>query len=132
MSDGSGELEPVDLDAAFETFHEVYAPRIAGRVNDYDVKIAKVEGEYVWHSHPETDEYFLVLDGRLRIELEGRDAVELGRHCSFTVPRGLRHRPVAEAGTRILMFEPRGTVNTGDADPLLSGDRISTAGQALD
>ena len=65
MSDGSGELGPVDLDAAFETFHEIYAPRIAGRVNDYDVKIAKVEGEYVWHSHPETDEYFLVLDGRL-------------------------------------------------------------------
>jgi mannose-6-phosphate isomerase-like protein (cupin superfamily) len=107
--------QPVDLDAAFTDISDSFDPRIAGAVNDYDVKIAKVEREYVWHAHPETDEFFLVLSGRLTIELEGRPAVVLGPHHVFTVPRGQRHRPVGEPGTRILMFEPRGTLNSGDS-----------------
>ena len=106
---------PIDLDAAYDAFDDVWSPRIAATINDYDVKIAKGAGGYVWHAHADTDEFFLVLAGRLTIELDGREPVELGPRQLFTVPRGLRHRPVAAPGTRFLMFEPRGTVNSGDS-----------------
>lgn len=122
----------VDLRSAYASFaNEIWAPRIAARVNDYDVKIANGDGGYVWHAHPETDEFFLVLEGELTIELDGREPVVLGPQQLFTVPRGLRHRPSAAPGTRVLFFEPRGTVNSGDAD--LSGDPwvISTTGLDL-
>lgn len=124
---------PVDLPSAYASFvSEIWAPRIAATVNDYDVKIANGGGEYVWHAHAETDEFFLVLEGRLTIELEGREPVVLGPLQLFTVPRGLRHKPSAEPGTRLLFFEPRGTVNSGDAD--LSADPWvpSTTGLSLD
>ncbi|MFG2224046.1 cupin domain-containing protein [Streptomyces sp. NPDC048644] len=104
-----------DLGRAYDSFTDTWAPRIAAVVNDYDVKIAKVEGAYVWHAHADTDEFFLVLAGRLTLELADRDPVVLGPQQVFTVPRGLSHRPVAEPGTRILLFEPQGTVNSGDA-----------------
>ncbi|MFF9480681.1 cupin domain-containing protein [Streptomyces sp. NPDC014733] len=121
---GGGGAAPVagatDLAAAFASFEETWSPRIAGGVNDYDVKIAKVEGAYVWHAHPDTDEFFLVLAGELTLELADRAPVVLGPQQMFTVERGLRHRPVAAPGTRILMFERRGTVNSGDAE--LTGD----------
>jgi mannose-6-phosphate isomerase-like protein (cupin superfamily) len=122
----------VDLGHAYATFDEVWAPRIAARVNDYDVKIAKGEGEYVWHAHDDTDEMFLVLAGRLRIELEGRDAVDLGPLHVFTVPKGVRHKPVAEPGTRVLFIEPRGTLNSGDADVSEDPSVTSTTGLPLD
>jgi len=105
----------IDLDAALDAIPDLWSPHIAATVNDYDVKITKLEGAFVWHAHPETDEFFLVLAGKLTIELEGRDPVVLGPHQVFTVPRGLRHRPVADPGTRILLLEPQGTSNTGDA-----------------
>jgi mannose-6-phosphate isomerase-like protein (cupin superfamily) len=108
--------EAVDLNRAFDTFTESYAPRIAATVNDYDVKIARIDGEYVWHAHPDTDEFFLVLEGELTIELDGRDPVRLLPMQVFSVPRGVRHRPYGTAGTKVLFFEPRGTVNSGDAD----------------
>jgi len=122
---------PVDLPSAFASFTETWSPRIAATVNDYDVKIAHGGAAYVWHAHPETDEFFLVLAGELTIELEGRDPVVLGPQQLFTVPRGVRHRPAAVPGTRVLFFEPRGTVNSGDAD--LAGDPwvFSTTGLAL-
>ncbi|TSB05743.1 cupin domain-containing protein [Streptomyces benahoarensis] len=109
-----------DLAAAFASFEETWSPRIGAVVNDYDVKIAKVEGAYVWHAHPDTDEFFLVLAGELTLELADRNSVVLGPQQMFTVERGLRHRPVAAPGTRILMFERQGTVNSGDAE--LTGD----------
>lgn len=108
--------QPVDLDEAFGRFTEVWSPRIIGRVNDYDVKIAAADGEFPAHAHAETDEFFLVLAGRLTLDLpeRGREVV-LAAGSVWTVPRGVRHRPVAAPGTRLLLFEPRGTVNTGDA-----------------
>ncbi len=123
---------PVDLPSAYASFaDEIWAPRIAATVNDYDVKIANGDGGYVWHAHPDTDEFFLVLEGELTLELDGRDPVVLGPQQLFTVPRGLRHRPSAVPGTRVLFFEPRGTVNSGDAD--VSGDPwvVSTTGLTL-
>ena len=113
MTDEAGGL---DLERAFATFDEAFAPRSAAVVNDYDVKIARLDGEYVWHTHAGTDEFFLVLAGRLTIELEGREPVVLGPHQLFTVPKGLGHRPIGVPGTRVLFFEPRGTVNSGDVD----------------
>jgi mannose-6-phosphate isomerase-like protein (cupin superfamily) len=116
MNDHRRSADPVDLDRAYDTFSETWAPRIAATVNDHDVKIAKAEGQYVWHAHADTDEFFLVLAGELTLELEGRDPVRLGPMQVFTVPRGQRHRPSGTPGTRILFLEPRGTLNSGDAD----------------
>ncbi|WP_326598642.1 cupin domain-containing protein [Streptomyces sp. NBC_01803] len=112
-----GPARPVDLYAALDTFDEIFDPRVATRVNDYDVRIGKVRGDYVWHTHQHTDEFFLVLDGELTIGLRENGAertVTLSRGAVFTVPRGTEHRPSSADGAAILMFEPTGTVTTGD------------------
>ncbi len=107
--------EVVNLDAKFATFTEHWAPRIVACYNDNDIRIVKVAGEFVWHSHPETDDFFLVLDGVLDIELRDR-TVTLGPGEIFVVPRGVEHRPVARHGeVRMIVIEPSGTPNTGDA-----------------
>ncbi len=105
---------PVNLEEKFATFSEHWAPRIVARYNDNDVRIVKVAGEFVWHSHPETDDFFLVLDGVLDIELRDR-IVTLGPGELFVVPRGVEHRPVARHGeVKLIVIEPVGTLNTGD------------------
>jgi mannose-6-phosphate isomerase-like protein (cupin superfamily) len=106
--------EPLHLDDVFTSFDETWSPRVVGSVNDYDVKVARAGGAFPEHAHDETDEFFLVLEGVLHLDLPDR-TVTLRQGGTFTVPRGVRHRPRAEEGTRILMLEPRGTVNTGDA-----------------
>jgi mannose-6-phosphate isomerase-like protein (cupin superfamily) len=124
--------EPIDLTTALASFEALWSPRIVTRVNDYDVRIAKVAGEHVWHSHAHTDEFFLVLDGELRISLRdttvdnaevgagrGERVVVLPRGAVFVVPRGVEHRPFSAAGASILMFEPSGTSTVGDRhDPI--------------
>jgi len=115
--------EVVSLKAAFESFTEIWSPRIVGAVNDYDVKIAKGAGGFPEHAHPETDEFFLVLDGTLHLDLPDR-TVTLRSGEMFTVPRGVPHRPRAAEGTRLLMFEPRGTVNTGDPATGTTGTQL--------
>ena len=104
----------VQLNELLAGMAELWAPHRVAAVNDYDVKVAKIQGDFVEHAHDETDEFFLVLDGDLVIELPDRE-VRLGPHDVFVVPKGVRHRPRAAAETTILLFEPRGTVNTGDA-----------------
>lgn len=109
--------DPVNLDRALASFDDVYSPRIVTRVNDYDVRIAHVAGEHVWHVHDETDEFFLVLDGRLDVALRDTEGAErtvvLERGDTFVVPRGSEHKPSSPGGS-ILMFEPTGTSTTGD------------------
>ena len=106
---------PVDLLAKIATFSDHWAPRIVARYNDNDVRVVRVEGEFVWHSHPDTDDLFLVLDGVLDIELRDR-TVTLAPGELFVVPRGVEHRPVARRGeVKLLLIEPTGTPNTGDA-----------------
>jgi mannose-6-phosphate isomerase-like protein (cupin superfamily) len=108
--------EPVNLVEALASFSDIYSPRIAGRVNDYDIRIAHVRGEHVWHVHEHTDEVFLVLDGRFDVTLRedgGERTVSLRQGDLFVVPRGTEHRPSSPGGS-ILMFEPSGTVTTGD------------------
>jgi mannose-6-phosphate isomerase-like protein (cupin superfamily) len=107
--------EPVDLAAALATIDEAFQPRIVGYYNDSKIMVAKVRGEFVWHAHPDTDDLFLVLVGRLTIQLRDRE-VELGPGELFVVPRGVEHRPVAHGEAQILLIEPRGTPNTGDSE----------------
>ena len=105
---------PVDLAAALATFDERWAPRPVGVFNGHDLMVVKVEGAFVWHAHPDTDDLFLVLSGELDIELRDR-TVTLGPGQLFVVPRGVEHRPVARRGeVRLLLLEPTGTPNTGD------------------
>ena len=102
-----------NLNAALAAFSAPWQPHRLTSINDYDVKVAKFEGEFVWHGHPDTDELFLVLDGTITIELRDR-SVRLGPRDVFVVPRGVEHRPMADHEANVLLVEPKGTVNTGD------------------
>jgi mannose-6-phosphate isomerase-like protein (cupin superfamily) len=111
------DAKPVNLAGALASFDDVYSPRIAGRMNDYDIKIAHAKGDHVWHVHEDTDEFFLVLDGQFDIALRDADGrqttVVLHSGDIFVVPRGVEHKPSSPGGA-ILMFEPSGTATTGD------------------
>jgi mannose-6-phosphate isomerase-like protein (cupin superfamily) len=106
--------DTVNLREKLATFDEPFQPRIVGRYNDSKLMVAKIRGEFVWHAHPDTDDFFLVLDGRLTIQLRDRE-VELGPGELFVVPRGVEHCPKSEEGAEILLIEPQGTPNTGDS-----------------
>jgi mannose-6-phosphate isomerase-like protein (cupin superfamily) len=105
--------EPFNINSVMDQVSELWAPRVLATVNDYDVKVANVGGDFTRHVHDDTDEFFLVLAGRFRIELP-TETVELGVGDAYTVPRGVTHRPSADEGTRVLFFELRDTPNTGD------------------
>jgi mannose-6-phosphate isomerase-like protein (cupin superfamily) len=105
----------INLDDKFGRFHDHWHPRIAAELNGQHVKLAKLEGDFIWHQHEDEDELFLVVRGRLRLEF--RDgAVELEPGEMLVVPRGVEHRPVAEEEVHVVVFEPVGTVNTGNTD----------------
>lgn len=106
-------LDKVNLAEKFAHFTDHWAPRTVARLNDYDVMVVKVLGEFVWHRHDATDDFFLVLSGRLVVRLRDREvALEPGE--LFIVPRGMEHQPYAAVETRLLLIEPTGTPNTGD------------------
>ena len=106
-------LEKIDLAAKLALFDDRWSPRLVAELNGQHVKLVKLEGAFVWHSHAEEDELFLVLEGMLRMEL--RDAtLELGPGQMLVVPRGVEHRPVADGEVHVLLFEPAGTLNTGN------------------
>jgi mannose-6-phosphate isomerase-like protein (cupin superfamily) len=119
-------VQKVNLDEKLAQFTERWAPKVIGRMNDYELKVVKVEGEFVWHQHDDTDEVFLVLDGQLTIDLPGGEVV-LGPRETATVPRGVQHRPRAQAGTSLLLIEPAGVVNTGEA----GGDLTAEPGSLI-
>ncbi|MFC8278117.1 cupin domain-containing protein [Streptomyces sp. NPDC057271] len=126
---------PIALATAFASFEELWSPRIVTRVNDYDVRVAKVAGEHVWHAHDDTDEFFLVVEGELHISLREHGAertVSLPQGSLFTVPRGMEHRPHAPSGASILMFEPTGTLSVGDRHEEIPDHVDATTGHALD
>jgi mannose-6-phosphate isomerase-like protein (cupin superfamily) len=102
-------------------FSERWSPRVIAQMNDYQFKLVRIQGEFVWHSHAETDEVFIVLEGAMSIDLpDGR--VELKSGEMFVVPRGVEHKPVAETECKMLLVEPVGTVNTGDAGGPLTAE----------
>ena len=106
--------DKINLAAKLALLHQPYQPGIVGHLNDYKLQVVKVKGPFVWHKHDETDDFFLVISGRLTIHLRDRDVVlEPGE--IFVVPRGVEHCPDATEETEVLLIEPDGTVNTGDA-----------------
>ena len=107
-------MQTVTFDEKFAKFSDQWSPRVIGQLNDMHVKIAKIEGEFVWHSHADTDELFIINKGSMVMHLRDRQ-VPLKAGDMFIVPKGVEHKPVAEAECEIVMIEPAGTVNTCDA-----------------
>lgn len=112
----------INFEDKLEKFTDHWSPRIIAEMNDYQFKLAKVEGEFVWHDHPDTDEVFIVVEGNLTIEF--RDGkVEIASGEMYVVPKGVEHKPRAGSECKILLIEPKGVVNTGDA-----GGNLTAAG----
>jgi len=107
-------MNKVNLEEKLALFDDHWSPKIVAKLNDYDIQVAKAQGEFVWHEHADTDEFFLVLKGRLVIQMRDGD-VELGPGELFVVPKGVEHCPRADDGVEFLMIEPAGVVNTGNA-----------------
>jgi len=117
-------VHTVSISSALESFSAEWQPRRLATVNDHDVKIVRIAGEFVWHRHPDSDELFLVVDGQLTIDLRldgTQTSVDLGPDEIVVIPAGVEHRPCADPGTVVILIEKVGTVNTGDA----GGDRTS-------
>jgi mannose-6-phosphate isomerase-like protein (cupin superfamily) len=113
--------DKVNLDQALASFDGLWEPRIVAMLNDYKVLVVKIRDEFVWHKHDDTDDFFLVVQGRMTIQLRDRD-VELERGELFVVPRGVEHCPRADEEAWVLLIEPEQTVNTGDAGGPLTTD----------
>jgi mannose-6-phosphate isomerase-like protein (cupin superfamily) len=116
------EHEAISLSRKFNLFSDQWQPRVIAEMNDYQFKIARVQGDFIWHDHPDTDETFFVLEGTLRIDLpDGFVSVSAGE--LYVVPKGVQHKPYAEQEVKIMLIEPRGVVNTGEE----GGDRTATS-----
>ena len=107
-------LNKINLKEKLSKFSEVWSPRIIAEMNDYQFKIAKIKGEFIWHNHKDTDETFIVIEGTMSIKFRDRK-VELFEGEMFVVPKGVEHKPCSENECKILVVEPRGTMNTGDS-----------------
>ncbi|MFN3236991.1 MAG: cupin domain-containing protein [Pseudomonadales bacterium] len=114
-------FDAINFQNKFTKFSDHWSPRVIAEMNDYQFKLVKVAGEFVWHNHPDTDEVFIVMEGALDIEF--RDGVvHLNQGEMFVVPKGVEHKPVAEHECRIMIIEPKGVVNTGDSESDLTAD----------
>lgn len=113
--------DKVNLNEKLALLGDPYTPGIVGYLNDYKLALVKVRGEFVWHKHDDTDDFFLVLSGRLTIQLRDGD-VELNEGEMFVVPRGVEHCPKADMEAQVLLIEPKGTANTGDAGGELTAE----------
>ncbi len=119
-------LQRVNLAEKFAQFEDTWQPKIVGELNDFHVKLVKIDGEFVWHHHETEDELFLVIEGRISMEYRDGDTVRaetFGPNEFLVVPHGVEHRPIAEPGTKMLLLEPKTTVNTGTA----GGERTAEA-----
>jgi mannose-6-phosphate isomerase-like protein (cupin superfamily) len=117
-------FQPINFEEKLLKFSEHWSPKIIAQLNDYHLKLAKVQGEFVWHDHPETDEVFIVVKGQLKILFRDGNVL-LNEGEMFVVPKGVEHKPVAENECHILLIEPAGTVNTGDVkDDLTAPNNI--------
>ncbi|MDN3203104.1 cupin domain-containing protein [Algoriphagus sediminis] len=110
------EIQAVNLKKKFNLFSDHWNPRIAGELNGQQVKLAKFQGEFVWHSHANEDELFMVIDGEFTMEFRDK-SVQVKQGEFLIVPRGVEHKPVAEKEVSVLLFEPASTVNTGETEP---------------
>ena len=111
--------QAINLDDRFAQFSQTWSPKVVARLNDYEIKLVRLDGEFVWHTHEDTDELFLVFDGALTIQLRDGD-VTLGAGEMFVVPRGVEHCPITVGEVRAMLIEPAGVLNTGAAGGALS------------
>ena len=118
--------EKINLKEKLSKFSDHWSPKVIAEMNDYQFKLVKIKGDFVWHNHGDTDEFFLVIEGEMKIELKD-DTVILKEGEIFVVPKGVEHKPYAEEECKIMIVEPRGVINTGDAESNLkaSNDVLS-------
>ena len=117
----STKYKALNFEEKFSRFTEHWFPRVIAEMNDYQLKLVKVQGEFVWHKHPETDEVFIVINGVLNIEFrDGKVTLESGE--MFVIPKGVEHRPVAKKECKMMLIEPKGVVNTGDTGGQLTAE----------
>jgi len=112
--------EPINFQRKFSLFNEQWTPKVVAEMNDYQFKVVKLQGDFIWHDHKDTDETFIVVEGKLRIDFQD-GVVHLSAGEMFVVPKGVEHKPYAEHEVKLLLIEPRGVLNTGDE----GGDRTA-------
>ena len=115
------QYKPINFNDKFQKFNDHWSPKIIAEMNDYQFKLVKVQGEFVWHEHSATDEAFIVIEGSLRILFRDH-SIELKAGEMFVVPKGVQHKPVADSECKIMIIEPRGVVNTGETSGELTAD----------
>ena len=113
-------MSKVNFGEKLSKFSEQWTPKVIAEMNDYQFKLVKIEGEFVWHEHPDTDEAFIVIEGSMRIDFDDGSSVDLDEGEMYVVPMGVRHRPCAESECKVMLVEPKGGVNTGDAESELT------------
>ena len=120
----STKYKALNFEEKFSRFTEHWFPRVIAEMNDYQLKLVKVQGEFVWHKHPETDEVFIVINGVLSIEFrDGKVTLKSGE--MFVIPKGVEHRPVAKKECKMMLIEPKGVVNTGDTGGQLTAENAA-------
>ena len=105
----------INLKSKFDKFHEQWSPKIIAEMNDYHFKLVKIKNEFIWHEHEDTDEVFIVIEGKIGIEFEN-ETIEINEGEMIVVPKGKKHRPFAKKEAKIMLIEPRGVVNTGNIE----------------
>ena len=114
-------MESINLQEKLSKFSDHWAPKVIAEMNDYQFKLVKVEGEFIWHNHPDTDEVFIVIEGEMKIEFED-GTVELSQGEMYVVPKGVDHKPFAHEECKIMLVEPKGVVNTGNTTSDLTSE----------
>ena len=108
-------MEKINLKEKLSKFSDHWAPKIIAEMNDYQFKLVKIQGEFVWHDHTDTDEVFIVIEGKMEIEFEN-ETVELNEGEMYVVPKGIQHKPRSDSECKIMLVEPRGVINTGNSE----------------
>ena len=114
-------MDTINLKDKLAKFSDHWSPKVIAELNDYQFKLVKIQGEFVWHNHPDTDEVFFVIEGSMKIEFEN-ETVQLNEGEMLVVPKGVEHKPYSDSECKVMLVEPRGVVNTGDADSELTAD----------
>jgi mannose-6-phosphate isomerase-like protein (cupin superfamily) len=112
-------MEKINLKEKLSKFSDHWSPKVIAEMNDYQFKLVKIQGEFVWHNHDDTDETFIVIEGEMKIEFEN-ETLELNEGDMFVVPKGIEHKPWAENECKVMIIEPRGVLNTGSSESNLT------------
>lgn len=112
-------MEKINIKSKLKTFSDLWSPKVIAEMNNYQFKLVKIKDDFIWHSHEDTDEVFIVLEGTMYIEFN-TEIVKLSEGELLVVPKGTQHRPFAHEEAKIMLVEPRGVINTGDTDSVLT------------